>query len=187
VARLLPLPPAEGLGLPVEIGGVRLTAPDPGPLTLVAPFRGQDSAVAAALRCALGFDLPGPVETRTGAGARAIWFGWRQGLVMGAALAPGVLDGIAAVTDQSDGWAAFRLDGSGTDRVLARLTPLDLRPHAFPPGRTARTLIGHMAASVTRWAPDSCDILVFRSMAGTAVHDLTTAMARVAARTATRG
>jgi sarcosine oxidase subunit gamma len=187
VARLLSLPPAEGLGLPVEIGGIRLTAPDPGPLTLVAPFRGQDSAVSAALRAALGLDLPGPGETRSGAQARAIWFGRRQVLVMGAEVPTGALDGIAAVTDQSDGWAAFRLEGTGTDAVLARLTPLDLRPHAFPPGRTARTLVGHMAASLTRWNRDSCDILVFRSMAGTAVHDLTTAMHRRAARIAARG
>lgn len=182
MARLLPLSPDEGLGLPVDAGGVRLTAPDPGPLTLVAPFRGQDRAVAQALQGALGLDLPGPGETCTGAVARAIWFGRGQTLVMGAVPPPGLLDGIAAVTDQSDGWAAFRLDGPGTDEVLARLTPIDLRADAFPPGRTARTLLGHMAASLTRWQADSCDILVFRSMAGTAVHDLTTAIARRAAR-----
>jgi sarcosine oxidase subunit gamma len=172
------------LGLPVETAGVRLTAPDPGPLTLIAPFRGQEGAVAQALRGAFGLDLPGPGETRTSHAARAIWFGRGQVLLMGTTLPPGLLDGIAAVTDQSDGWAAFRLDGPGTDDVLARLTPLDLRPHAFPPGRTARTLLGHMASSLTRWDRDSCDILVFRSMAGTAVHDLTTAMDRVAARSA---
>jgi len=187
VARLLPLPPAEGLGLPVVIAGVRLTAPDPGPLTLVAPFRGQDSAVAEALRAVLDLDLPGPGETCTGPGARAIWFGRGQVLVIGAVLPTGRLDEIAAVTDQSDGWAAFRLDGVGTDEVLARLTPLDLRPHAFPAGRTARTLLGHMVSSLTRWTPDSWDILVFRSMAGTATHDVTTAMHRRAARIAARG
>jgi sarcosine oxidase subunit gamma len=183
----LPLPPAEGLALPQEAAGVRLTAYDPGPLTLVAPFRGQDSAVAQALQGALGLDLPGPGETRTGPAARAIWFGRGQTFVMGVTLPPELLGGTAAVTDQSDGWAAFRLDGAGTDEVLARLTPLDLRPQAFPPGRTARTLIAHMTASLTRWDADSCDILVFRSMAGTAAHDLTAAMARIAARAAARG
>lgn len=187
MARLLSLPPVEGLELPFEAAGVHLTAPDPGPLTLVAPYRGQDGAVVAALQGALGLDLPGPGETRTGPAARAIWFGRGQTLVMGAALPPGLLDGIAAVTDQSDGWASLRLEGPGTDEVLARLTPLDLRPHAFAPGRTARTLLGHMAASLTRWQTESCDLLVFRSMTGTAVHDLTTAMARRAARIAARG
>ncbi len=186
MARLLSLPPTDGLGLPVEAAGVVLTAPDPGALTLITPFRGQDRAVAAALHDALGLDLPRPGETRTSPAARAIWFGRGQTLIMGAALPPGFPDGLAAVTDQSDGWAALRLQGAGTDEILARLTPLDLRPQAFPPGRTARTLMGHVPVSLTRWDADRCDILVFRSMAATAVDDLATALRRRAARLAAR-
>jgi heterotetrameric sarcosine oxidase gamma subunit len=153
----------------------------------VAPFRGQQGAVSAALDRALGLGLPGPGEARTAGAARAIWFGRGQALVTGADIPEGLLDGLAAVTDQSDGWACLRLEGLGVWEVLARLTPIDLREPAFPPGATVRTLLGHMAASLTRWDADGCDILVFRSMTGTAVHEISTAMHRRAARLAARG
>lgn len=187
VARLLSLTPTDGLGLPLEAGGVRLTAPDPGRLTLVAPFRGQQGAVSAALDRALGLGLPGPGETRTAGAARAIWFGRGQVMVMGPDISPGLLDGIAAVTDQSDGWSCLRLEGLGAAEVLARLTPLDLRGAALPTGATARTLLGHMVTSLTRTGPDILDLLVFRSMTGTAVHEITTAMTRRAARLGAHG
>ncbi len=187
MARLLSLAPTDGLGLPIESAGMRLTAPDPGQLTLVAPFQGQQGAVSAALDRTLGLGLPGPGETRTAGAARAIWFARGQALIIGAGIPDGLLHGLAAVTDQSDGWTCLRLEGLGVAEVLARLTPLDLREKAFPPGSTARTLLGHMAASLTRWDADGCDILVFRSMTGTAAHEISTAMHRRAARMAARG
>jgi sarcosine oxidase subunit gamma len=135
--------------LPIEAGGVRLTAHDPGRLTLVAPFRGQQGAVSAALDRALGLGLPGPGETRTASAARASWFGRGQALVIGADIPGGLLDGLAAVTDQSDGWTCLRLGGLGVAEVLARLTPIDLREPAFPPGTTARTLLGPVGWTTT--------------------------------------
>jgi heterotetrameric sarcosine oxidase gamma subunit len=57
-----------------------------------------------------------------------------------------------------------------------------MRMSAFAVGATARTQLGHMNASITRTGDDTFLIAVFRSMAATLVHDLTTALEAVAAR-----
>jgi sarcosine oxidase subunit gamma len=59
---------------------------------------------------------------------------------------------------------------------------VDLRPQVFKRGHTLRTELKHMMASITRIGAQSFQIMVFRSMARTLVHDLKTAMEAVAAR-----
>ena len=66
--------------------------------------------------------------------------------------------------------------------MLARLTPINLREGALPEGATARTVIGHMTGSITRTVADIDEVMVFRSMAWTAVYELERAMKGVAAR-----
>lgn len=90
----------------------------------------------------------------------------------------------AALTDQSDGWAVFSLQGQGVEDVLARLTPLDLNRGVFKRGHAARSLLGHMSAIFLRTGENAFQIMVFRSMARTAVHELEVAMKAVAARAA---
>jgi sarcosine oxidase subunit gamma len=92
------------------------------------------------------------------------------------------LVGHGALTDQSDGWTVVQLQGAGAADVLARLTPVDLRHAVFKRGHTARTDLMHMAASITRTNDDAFMIMVFRSMAGTLLHDLQRAMEGVASR-----
>jgi len=92
----------------------------------------------------------------------------------------------AALTDQSDAWAVFSLQGHGVEDVLARLTPLDLNRAVFKRGHAARSLLGHMSAVILRTGENTFEIMVFRSMARTAVHELETAMRAVAARDALR-
>jgi heterotetrameric sarcosine oxidase gamma subunit len=71
-----------------------------------------------------------------------VWTGPDQAFLIGAP-APD-LTGLAAVTDQSGGWAALQLQGPGAEAVLMRLFPLDLRARAFAPGHAARAPLGHM-------------------------------------------
>ena len=80
----------------------------------------------------------------------------------------------------------MRLTGPAAAEVLARLVPIDLDPAAFPPGRVARTMLGHMMAVLIA-TPDGYDILVMRSFTDTAAHDLSTAMRSVAAIAKMRG
>ena len=62
------------------------------------------------------------------------------------------------------------------------LVPVDLRDTAMKRGHSIRTQVVHMNASVLKLGADHFQIMVFRSMAGTLVHDLKRAMAAVASR-----
>lgn len=172
--------PCAGL-LPLNIGTVTLSEEEAGAMTSLAPFRGRSKGLSVALKAAHGMGYPAPGRATGKAGARVIWFSQGQALLMGPE--PGSsLGKHAALSDQSDAWAVVRLEGKGCVDVLARLVPLDLRPTRFKRGHTARTDLAHMMASLTKTGENAFQIMVFRSMAGTLVHDLKTAMEGVAAR-----
>lgn len=156
MADLIARTPLAGL-LPVTIGTVTITEVVHDRLTLIAPFRARTIA---------GF--PAPNRTTD----VMIWVGQGQALAIGD---PGDTGDAAAVTDQSDAYAIARIAGSGVEDVLARLVPVDLRLPGFAVGHTARTLLGHMTASVIRRDVAVFEVMVMRSMAATLVHDLTRA------------
>lgn len=163
MADLIALTPCAGM-LPLTIGTVTLSEVVPARLTLIAPFRGRTVA---------GFPAPNrTTETM-------IWIGQGQALVLGDV--PQVSED-AAVTDQTDAYAIVHVAGADAVAVLARLVPIDLREQVFLMGQTARTLVGHMMASVTRRDPDGFEVMVMRSMAATLVHDLSQAATGVALR-----
>lgn len=145
---------------PLTLGGVTLSVWDLGPMWSVAPFTG-----------ALG--PAGRWEDR--GNARIIWTGRAQWFVTGER------PGVGAVTDQSDGWAGFRLAGAAAADVLMRLVALDLRVSAFPVGSAARAALNHMPLVLLR-EEGGFALLTFRSMARTAWHELAGAMACLAAR-----
>ncbi|KMW57988.1 Sarcosine oxidase gamma subunit [Candidatus Rhodobacter oscarellae] len=176
MAKLIAKSPGAGL-LPVRVGSLSLTEEAHDAITCVAPFQGQEKPVSAALKDAIGAALPGVGRVTGKAGARVAWLGLGQVLVLGPPVAPPG----AAVTDQSDGWACLTLEGPGSRAVLARLTPLDLRENLFKRGHAARSLLGHMTCLFLRTGVERYEMLVFRSMAATAVHELTHAMQSVAA------
>lgn len=169
----------EGL-LPLNIGAATLEEIAPGHLTSVSAF-GDASALSAALEKAHGMILPKPNRSTGKEGARCVWFARNEALLMGPAPDKS-LTKHGAVVDVSDGWASVVLSGPTAVDVLARLVPVDLRDGAFKRGHTVRTQVQHMSASITRLGSDRFQILVFRSMAVTLVHDLKQAMAAVAAR-----
>ncbi|MCB1397424.1 MAG: sarcosine oxidase subunit gamma [Rhodobacter sp.] len=160
------------------MGRARLAALDPGRVTSVAPWPGRNVDAALA---PLGLHFPPPGTVIAAQGARIAWAGRQLAFLIGAE-PPAALAGVAALTDQSDGWVWVHLSGADASAVLARLTPLDLRPSAFAVGTVARTVINHMQALILRGAEDGFEIAVFASMAGTLHHELTEAMRLVAAR-----
>ncbi|WP_264212885.1 sarcosine oxidase subunit gamma [Leisingera thetidis] len=180
MADLIAKSPCEGL-LPATIGGMSLTEEHPGAIWAVAPFKGEQKVLSKALEAAHGMAFPAPNRATGKAGSRAVWFGRGMALLMGPVPDAGLAKH-AALTDQSDAWAVVRLDGAEAENVLARLVPVDLRGQVFKRGHTVRTELKHMMASVTRVGPQAFQIMVFRSMAKTLVHDLKTAMEAVAAR-----
>lgn len=76
------------------------------------------------------------------------------------------LDGMASVTDQSDGRVILRLSGRRVRDVIAKIFSIDLHPRSFGPGSAASTGAGHITAQL--WQSDDAptyEIMVFRSFA----------------------
>jgi sarcosine oxidase subunit gamma len=182
VAELVARPAWEGVELPFACGGVTLAAgPEAAALSL-SPFRGRAEAMAAAL----GAQLPAPGGSVVlGPDARLVWAGLDQWLLRGAAAADlaARMAGLAAVVDQSDGWAALTLTGPDAAEALARLAPVDLSSAAFPEGRAARTELRHVACLILA-APDGYEIHAPRSFAATVAQEIAGAMRMLAARAA---
>ncbi|MGC1504370.1 MAG: sarcosine oxidase subunit gamma family protein [Sulfitobacter sp.] len=166
--------------LPVSLGTVTVEEAAPEWMTCLSAF-GDASGLAAVLEQAHGVTLPMPGRSSGKGGVRCLWFGRGEVLLTGAA-PDADLEKHAAVVDLSDAWAVVSVSGADAVDVLARLVPVDLRVATFKRGHTARTQLGHMQASITRTGADMFQVMVFRSMAGTLVHDLKQAMAAVASR-----
>lgn len=177
MVKLLPLTPCGHL-LPKQAGDAVMREVTLDRIYSIAPFAGQTKAVSAALKDQIGIGLPAIGRAISNRRARLQWFGHGTWLVTAAAR----LDGMAAVTDQSDAWAILRIEGAAVEHVLARLVPLDLRAGSFKSGHTARTMLGHMSVAITRVGEQAFEVMAMRSMAGTLVHELETAMQGVAAR-----
>jgi heterotetrameric sarcosine oxidase gamma subunit len=167
--------------LPLSVGDVTLSEVTPGAMTSIAPFKGHDTAASSGLKAAHGMAMPAFNRATGKAEARAIWLSRGQVMLVGP-YPDASLSGHAAMTDQADAWAVVRLEGAGSEDVLARLIPVDVRVSVFKRGHTMRTDLLHMMASVTRIGDTAFQIMVFRSMAETLVHDLKSAMEGVASR-----
>jgi sarcosine oxidase subunit gamma len=165
-------------GRSLTLGTVTLAEADVGPITSIAVLPGGAKAVAKGLK-ALGLAMPEPNAFIEKKGARIVWTGRDQAFLVG--VEPPVLEG-AAITDQSDGWTVLGVSGVGANDVLARLVPVDLRLQIFPAGKVLRTQLNHMNVVILRVGDYAFEIMVFRSMARTAWHELETTMQMVAAR-----
>ncbi|MEM8824301.1 MAG: sarcosine oxidase subunit gamma [Pseudomonadota bacterium] len=161
---LLARTPAEGL-LPITQGTVTLAETVPDAITSLALLQGAT------------LDLPPPNRSTKLGDATLLWSGRSQVLALGPAPSPA--PGIA-VTDQSDAFVVLHLSGQDADAVLARLTPLDLS--TIEPSHTARSLLGHINTLFHRLDAEAWQLLLFRSMAAHAVHEIDRAMRGVVAR-----
>ena len=153
---------------PVTHAATTLAEVSLGQITSVACFPGQ----MAHLKKALG-GFPAPNTHADG----LVWTGPEQVFLLGRPVPD--LSGLAAVTDQTGGWAALSLKGPMAAEALMRLVPLDL--HKFGMGQAARAPLGHMQM-VLMGQGDGFVILVFRSMARTAWHEIEAALKMLAAR-----
>ena len=171
-----------GEALPLRIGTLTLEGLPPGRITSIRPFAGKEAAVNASL-ATIGLSFP-PTNrfVEAGDGSVLAWAGRETAFLIGPMPVPALESGLAAVTDQSDGWATLRLSGRDCDAALARLVPVD--PAEMKLGVSLRTLLGHMPLMLLRSGADSVTLLVFRSMAGTAVKELSHVMQALTARDA---
>lgn len=163
-------------------GGVTVGDRDGLGLASVMALKGQATVIAERLASSYGLVLPYD-PSRFVAGDVAIigtgpgrWLATKDGAAN--ALAEDLvtlLDGVAAVADQSDGYAVLRLHGPELRQVLAKGVAIDLHPEAFPVNGAAVTAIAHIG--VTLWRLDDAadgnpvfEIALFRSMAGSFMH-----------------
>jgi heterotetrameric sarcosine oxidase gamma subunit len=165
-------------GRSVTLGAVTLAEVAVGPITSVAVFPGGAKAVAKALK-GLGLSFPEPNCFAEKKGVRIVWTGREQAFLIG--IEPPAIEG-AALTDQTDGWTVLAVSGTGAVDALARLVPMDLRLSAFPVGGALRTQVNHLNAVILRVGDYAFEIMVFRSMARTAWHEVVAAMEMIAAR-----
>lgn len=181
MAELAPRSALAGFDPPLTVGAATLAAGADAPMLSIAPFRGKAAAAAEAL----GVDLPAPGGSAPfDDGSALVWAGLDLWFLRGPGATPGLarrLTGRAAVTDQSDGWVALSLTGADAAEALARLVPIDLSPAAFPAGAAARTELRHMMCLILA-RDGGFDLLVMRSFAETAAHEIAHAMRAVAAR-----
>jgi sarcosine oxidase subunit gamma len=82
------------------------------------------------------------------------------------------LEPLASGVDQSHGRVRLSLAGPRAADVLSKGTAVDLHPSAFPVGRTAPTLIGHVSAHITRLDAEAFEIVVLRGFAEALWDDL---------------
>ncbi len=168
-------------GLPFEAGGITVTGIDLAEMISVSPQTGMQDQVSKTLEKAVGVGLSDIGKWQAAGDVTVIWTGRGQWFVVGPEglsdkLAK--LSGRAGMTGQADGWAVAQVTGKGALEVMARLCPLDFE--AMQVGDAARSEFQHMQ-SVIRVIEGGFEVMVFRSMARTFVHDLKGAMTSVAA------
>ena len=161
---------------PLTLAGTTLSELDPGPITSIALFPGGDVSVLSTI----GLSFPAPNRFVTSGAALLVWTGRDQAFLIGVS-APD-MGTSAAVTDQSGGWVTLTLTGPAAEAALARYVPLDFR--SFATGHAARTPLYHLPMILLRMGPEAFRIMVFRSMARTAWHEIALALKSIAARRA---
>ena len=180
-----PRAPFSGLAVTSSAGrGVVATDRDGLGLATVAARKGQVLALTQCVRERLGIVLPGGPYRRAEGGVAFAGTGpeiWLATKEMGgndfAATLREEIGAMAAVSDQSDGYAVLRLTGAKLRDTLAKLVPIDVHSRAFKPGDVASTVASHIGATLWRLedGPDGApvfEIAVFRSLAGSFWHAL---------------
>lgn len=140
-------------------------------LATVMALAGKADALRTRFRALYGFEEPARPAVVHGRGLDLAWAGPEQWLAVSADRAvvgrlAGELEGLAAVSDQSDARAVLRLSGPKAREALAKGCPIDLHPRVFRAGDTAITAVAHIGVQL--WQVDdepTFDLLVARSMA----------------------
>ena len=146
-------------------------------LATVALKKGQRSALAQRVRERYGIELPQESQRAAAAGIAfaatgpEIWLATKErgGNDFAKSLEKEI-GAVAAVIDQSDGYAVLRLTGPKLRDTLAKLIPIDVHPRAFRPGDVASSVASHVGATLWRLDDDAdgtpvFEIAVFRSLA----------------------
>ena len=163
-----------------RVTGATLTEVPGVALASVATRTGQATEVRAAVERLTGAPAP-EAGFWSGGTVRAFWVGPEQWMVEApfethediVPFVRGETGDAASVTEQSDAWARFDLDGAGLAGVMELLCALDVR--RMVPGAAARTRIHHLGCFVLR-TEDGFQVFGPRASAGSLHHAVLGAM-----------
>jgi sarcosine oxidase subunit gamma len=106
--------------------------------------------------------------------------GYRQWFIAGKEALPNAVirdlsnafTGKAFVSDQSHGRVRISVAGPLAAELLSKGTAVDLHSSAFPEGRSAMTLFGHISIQLMRTGTDDFELTVLRSFAESLYEEL---------------
>lgn len=178
------LKPITPLGRPEPVaethGSVTLTENIETALASVAARLGQEQTTSEALAEILGTPPPAPSRQTSGK-LSAFWMGPDQWMVeapfdthedLASQLAPS-LSGKASVTEQTDAWCRFDLEGADLHSVFELLCAADTR--SWSGGEVQRTSIDHLGCFLLCRDTGKYSVIGPRSSAGSLHHALDTA------------
>ena len=185
MAELVASSGLEQLAVPGRVGastdapGVTVALVEERALAAVLARRNRAADLNAAVRRALGIDLPAEPRVATGEALSFVWAGPGRWLAMAELVSGDALvrelraefGDLCSVTDQSDARILVRVSGPRVRDTLAKGILIDLHPRAFRVGDTAMTSIGHVRAHF--WQTDATptyEIAVMRSYAAAFWH-----------------
>lgn len=185
---LIPVTPLGGTAPRIDVvGSVTITENTDRALAYLASRLGRDEDCARLGAEATGSPLPGPGRYAAGAPVSAFWTGPGQWMVI-APLATHEdlavqlgqrLGDAASVTEQTDGWCGFDVEGALALAVFERLCAVDTA--AMEAGRATRTVIDHLGCFlICHAAGMRFSVLGPRSSAGSLHHALLTTARSVA-------
>ncbi len=144
----------------------------------LAAVMARKGVTAADIGGALAVEIPKAPAYRSGSGLGLVGTGPGTWLALSETLdnewpsaLEAALGSLASVSDQSSGYAIYRLSGANARELLQRGAAIDLDPLAFSAGSAATTVISHIG--VTFWQVDDTptyDLVVFRSMRESLEH-----------------
>jgi len=164
------------------VAGVTLTENPGHAFVSVAARLGQESACAERLGTLLGANAPGVEAWVRLDPMSAFWMAPDQWMVSAPFsthedLATHLTDHFgttASITEQTDAWVCFDMQGGGVEQVMQLCANIDIE--TMPVGSATRSVIHYMGVYVLRSAPDALTVLGGRSSAGSLHHALLTAM-----------
>jgi sarcosine oxidase subunit gamma len=166
-----------------RVGPVTLSERPDWALASVAARLGREQDCRAGLKTALGQGVPEVGRLVAGDPLSAFWTGPDQWMVEAphashedlAARLKTALGDAASVTEQTDGWCRFDMEGDGVVAVLERLCNVDVATQES--GTATRTSIEHLGCFLLcRIARRSLSVIGPRSSAASLHHALLTAI-----------
>lgn len=144
-----------------ELAELSIELLDNTPRLSLAPLNGELEQVQNVLE-QQGISLPSPTEARLNP-CVVLPLGQGQWLFQGVLPNLEALDGMVALTDQSDAWCGFALQGSKVPLLLERLVAN--APATYSSGKAVRTQIEHIGCWVVGLTRNEWQVLGPRSSA----------------------